>query len=73
MQRTKQIQSLRQSSIFSQTKIADYLIDKDKLFAQVTLNPTEYDLYLQVYEHMITEAPKPDLSRLPYKRRYLHC
>ena len=61
MQRTKQIQSLRQSSIFSQTKIADYLIDKDKLFAQVTLNPTEYDLYLQVYEHMITEAPKPDL------------
>lgn len=61
MQRTKQIQSLRQSSIFTQTKIADYLIDKDKLFAQVTLNPTEYDLYLQVYEHMITEAPKPDL------------
>ena len=36
-------------------------IEKDKLFAQVTLNPTEYDLYLQVYEHMMTEAPKPDL------------
>ncbi len=61
MQRTKQIQSLRQTSIFNQSKIADYLIEKDKLFAQVTLNPTEYDLYLQVYEHMMTEAPKPDL------------
>ena len=33
MQRTKQIQSLRQTSIFNQSKIADYLIEKDKLFA----------------------------------------
>ena len=61
MHRTQQIQELRQGSIFSQSKIADYLIEKDQLFAQVTLTPTEYDLYLQVYEHMIVDAPKPDL------------
>lgn len=61
MQRTKQIKTLKQGSIFAHSKIADYLIEKDQLFAQVTLTPTEYDLYLQVYEHLIIDAPKPDL------------
>ncbi len=61
MQRTQQIKNLRQGSIFAHSKIADYLIEKDQLFAQVTLTPTEYDLYLQVYEHLIIDAPKPDL------------
>ena len=59
--RSKQIQHLRQGSIFAHSKIADYLIEKDQLFAQVTLTPTEYELYLQVYEHMMVESPKPDL------------
>lgn len=61
MHRTRQLQELRQGSIFSQSKIADYLIEKDQLFAQVTLTPKEYELYLQVYEHMIIDTPKPDL------------
>lgn len=61
MQRTKQIKHLRQGSIFAHSKIADYLIEKDQLFAQVTLTPTEFDLYLQVYEHLIIDAPTPDL------------
>ncbi len=61
MHRTKQIQRLRQGSIFSHSKVSDYLIEKDQLFAQVTLSPTEYDLYLQVYEHLMIESPKPDL------------
>ena len=61
MHRTRQLQEFRQASIFSQSKIADYLIEKDQLFAQVTLTPKEYELYLQVYEHMIIDAPKPDL------------
>ena len=61
MHRTKQIQRLRQGSIFSHSKVSDYLIEKDQLFAQVTLSPTEYDLYLQVYEHLMIESPKRDL------------
>ncbi|MEM8843533.1 MAG: deoxynucleoside kinase [Pseudomonadota bacterium] len=61
MQRTKQIKTLKQGNIFAHSKVADYLIEKDQLFAQVTLTPTEYDLYLQVYEHLIIDAPKPDL------------
>lgn len=61
MHRAKQIQHLRQGNIFTHSKVSDYLIEKDQLFAQVTLTPIEYDLYLQVYEHMMVESPKPDL------------
>lgn len=61
LHRSKQIQHLKQGSIFTQSKIADYLVEKDQLFAQVTLTATEYELYLQVYEHMMIESPKPDL------------
>lgn len=61
LQRTKQIQNLRQGNIFTQSKISDYLIEKDQLFAQVTLTPTEYELYQQVYDHLIIESPRPDL------------
>ena len=61
MHRAKQIQHLRQGNIFTHSKVSDYLIEKDQLFAQVTLTPTEFDLYLQVYEHMMVESPKPDL------------
>ena len=61
MQRTKQMQGLRQSSIFNHSKVADYLLEKDQLFAQVTLSPIEYDLYQQVFEHLVIDAPTPDL------------
>ena len=61
MNRAKQIQHLRQGNIFKHSKVSDYLIEKDQLFAQVTLTPTEFDLYLQVYDHMMVESPKPDL------------
>ena len=61
MNRAKQIQHLRQGNIFTHSKVSDYLIEKDQLFAQVTLTPTEFELYLQVYDHMMVESPKPDL------------
>ena len=61
LQRAKQIQNLRQGSIFNHSKIADYLIEKDQLFAQVTLTASEYELYQQVYQHLMVESPKPDL------------
>ena len=61
MSRSQQLQALKQGSIFAQSKIADYVIEKDQLFAQVTLTPSEYELYLQVYEHVIIDVPRPDL------------
>lgn len=61
LQRAKQIKRLRQSDIFSPTRVTDYLIEKDQLFAQVNLSASEYELYLQVYEHMMIDSPTADL------------
>lgn len=60
-QRAHQLQELRQTDLFQPVRVADFLIDKDRLFAQVTLDHDEYRLYEQVYEHITLEAPEPDL------------
>jgi len=60
-QRTQQIQELRQNDMFEPIRIADFLIEKDQLFAQQNLEPDEYELYLNVYKHLIIDAPTPDL------------
>ena len=60
-QRAHQLQELRQTDLFQPVRVADFLIDKDRLFAQVTLDHDEYRLYEQVYRHITLEAPEPDL------------
>ncbi len=60
-QRTQQLQELRQDDLFEPVRVADFLIDKDKLFAQQNLDPDEYELYLNVYRHLTIDAPTPDL------------
>lgn len=60
-QRSKQFQELRQADMFSPLRIADFLINKDPLFARVTLDDDEYQLYKKVYDQLIIDAPKPDL------------
>lgn len=61
LQRTKQLQDFKQADIFTPVRVADFLIEKDRLFAQVTLNASEYELYEQIYSHLTIDAPKPDL------------
>ncbi len=60
-QRAQQLASLRQQDLFSAVRVADYLLDKDRLFARVTLDEAEYSLYEQVYARLDVQAPKPDL------------
>lgn len=60
-QRSQQIQELRQSDIFKPIRVADFLIDKDPLFAEVTLDHDELAIYQQVYRQLTIDAPKPDL------------
>ena len=60
-QRVKQLQELRQSDLFSPCNISDYLMDKDRLFARVTLDDDELHLYEQVYANLALDAPTPDL------------
>ena len=60
-QRMQQIQDLKQRSLFEKVKVADFLIEKDRLFAEVTLSNEEMDLYDKVYDHLTLDAPTPDL------------
>ncbi|MCX2781677.1 deoxynucleoside kinase [Microbulbifer thermotolerans] len=61
LQRSQQIQALRQDDLFKPVRVSDFLIDKDQLFAEVTLDADELALYEQVYQHLTLQAPKPDL------------
>lgn len=61
-QRARQLEDLRQEDLFSAVRVSDYLLDKDRLFARLTLDQQEYELYEQVYAKLGVEAPAPDLT-----------
>jgi deoxyadenosine/deoxycytidine kinase len=60
-QRARQMQDMRQHDLFERVRVADYLLDKDRLFARLTLDAEEYALYEQVYARLAIDAPIPDL------------
>lgn len=60
-QRARQLQQLRQGDIFQPMRVADFLLDKDPLFARLNLDDEELKLYEQVYQHLTLDAPRPDL------------
>ncbi len=61
LQRARQIEGLRQSDLFSRVRVADYLMDKDRIFAELTLEADELALYQQVYTQVVGEPLQPDL------------
>jgi deoxyguanosine kinase len=60
-QRAQQLAALNQQDMFAPLRVADYLLEKDRLFARVTLDDAEFGLYEQVYTKLDVQAPKPDL------------
>lgn len=60
-QRARQIQDLRQTDLFRPVRVADFTLEKDRLFAELTLDENEFKLYQQVYDHLTIDAPRPDL------------
>jgi deoxyguanosine kinase len=60
-QRARQIEQIRQSDLFSPVRIADFLLEKDRLFAELNLDPHELGLYTQVADTLELEPPTPDL------------
>ncbi len=60
-QRAQKMQELRQSELFSPVRVADFLIEKDPLFARINLDADEFELYEKVYEKLTLDAPTPDL------------
>jgi deoxyadenosine/deoxycytidine kinase len=61
LNRHRQQLSLRQGQLFSQVTIADYLFDKDKIFAYLNLDDNELFIYQRLYDLLSKDAPDPDL------------
>jgi len=61
IQRVEQLRSLKQPDFFEQPTVADFTLARDPLFARVTLNDAEYQLYSRIFEHVRPQAPVPDL------------
>lgn len=60
-QRSKQLEPLAQLDLFRQAIVADFLLDKDPLFARITLSGDELALYDRIFETLKPQAPQPDL------------
>lgn len=60
-QRANQVRALKQADLFTGLTVADFMLDKDLLFARLTLNDNEFALYRQVYAQLKPQAPVPDL------------
>lgn len=60
-QRVRQLSELAQNDLFAQPVVGDFLLDKDPLFARLTLGDDELGLYRRIYESLEPRAPQPDL------------
>src|SRR5690606_2093166 len=60
-QRIQQLRELKQLDLFGHITVADFLLDKDPLFARLTLSADELHLYQQIYDTLKPQAPRPDL------------
>ena len=60
-QRINEVRDLAQMDLFSTSSVADYLFDKDALFARLNLSDDEFALYQNIYRNLAPQAPPPDL------------
>jgi deoxyguanosine kinase len=60
-QRVNQVSAIKQPDLFERKTFADYMLAKDRLFAKLTLDDNEFNLYAQLYNHLKPQAPVPDL------------
>ena len=59
--RVEQSRKLNQGELFSPARVADFMLEKDLLFAKTILDDAEFRLYRQLYEGMKPPAAAPDL------------
>ena len=60
-QRIAQLRELAQLDLFSRVTVCDFLLEKDPLFARLTLDGDELHLYQQIFDSLKPQAPRPDL------------
>jgi deoxyguanosine kinase len=61
LHRARQMSELPKDDLIGSSLVCDFLMDKDDLFARLTLDQNEYALYRQIYDSLDIETPKPDL------------
>ena len=61
LNRARQIADIGGTDLVGNTLVADFLIEKDDLFARLTLDDNEYALYRQIHDNLAIDAPNPDL------------
>ena len=62
LSRYRQVQDLTQGSLFFTSTVADYLFDKDFIFASLNLRGDEWRLYENLYTELRPKLPEPDLT-----------
>jgi len=60
-QRIGQLRELAQMDLFNRVTVCDFLLEKDPLFARLTLSGEELHLYQQIFDSLKPQAPRPDL------------
>ena len=59
--RHRQLLGLRQADLFSQTTVCDYVFERDRIYAFMTLDDNELFIYQRLFELLSRDVPAPDL------------
>ena len=61
LHRTRQMGDIREQGLLDLSLVADFLLEKDALFARLTLDDNEFALYQQIRQSLSVDAPNPEL------------
>ena len=59
--RHQQQLAFRQTDLFAQSTVCDYLFDRDKIFAYLNLDDNELFIYQRLFDLLAKDVPSPDL------------
>jgi deoxyadenosine/deoxycytidine kinase len=59
--RHRQLLTLRQRDLFSQTTVCDYLFERDRIYAFMNLDDNELFIYQRLFDLVARDVPTPDL------------
>jgi len=61
LNRYRQLSGLAQRELFSQTRVSDFILNRDKIYAYLNLDDTELMLYEKIYGPIAVEVASPEL------------
>jgi len=60
LQRLQQIRELSQGDIFTPARVSDFMMERELLFAGVSVGREEMDLYRELHQRLVTDIPRPE-------------